>query len=210
MKRTEYRDQKFAFPFVAYTPEKEQSGKLPLVIQLHGAGERGNGEDDLKLVDVHGFSKLFAKQDFDCITVMPQCPDDTFWAARVESILRFVEQMKEEFDVDESRIYLTGISMGGFGTWFTAMAKPENFAAIAPVCGGGMPWNAAVFNMPIWVFHGMADTVVNPVYSDDMVTALEKIGAEVTYTRLEGVGHNAWDYTYDAELMNWLLSKKRD
>ena len=210
MKRTEYRDQKFAFPFVAYTPEKEQSGKLPLVIQLHGAGERGNGEDDLKLVDVHGFSKLFAKQDFDCITVMPQCPNDTFWAARVESILRFVEQMKEEFDVDESRIYLTGISMGGFGTWFTAMAKPEIFAAIAPVCGGGMPWNAAVLTMPIWAFHGSVDTVVKPSYTEDMIEKVKTYNEDVTYTCVEGVGHNVWDYTYDAELMNWLLSKKRD
>ncbi|MBR3942171.1 MAG: prolyl oligopeptidase family serine peptidase [Clostridia bacterium] len=209
MLRTEYRDEKFAFPFVAYTPEKEQNGKLPLIIQLHGAGERGNGQEDLKLVDVHGFSKLFAKEDFDCITVMPQCPNDTFWAGRVESILRFVEQMKQEFDVDADRIYLTGISMGGFGTWYTAMAKPEIFAAIAPVCGGGMPWNAAVLTMPIWAIHGSADTVVKPSYSEDMIEKVQTYNEDVTYTLVEGVGHNVWDYTYDAKLMNWLLSKKK-
>ncbi len=208
MIRTEYRDEKFAFPFVAYTPENMRDN-LPLVIQLHGAGERGEGKEDLDKVDVHGFSKHLNTTDYDCVVVMPQCPSDTFWAARVESILRFVEQMKQEFHADDDRVYLTGISMGGFGTWFTAMAKPEWFAAIAPVCGGGMPWNAGILTMPVWAFHGSVDTVVKPSYSDDMIEALQTYNPDVTYTRVEGVGHNVWDCTYDAELMNWLLSKKR-
>ncbi|MBQ2968574.1 MAG: dienelactone hydrolase family protein [Clostridia bacterium] len=208
MIRTEYRDEKFAFPFVAYTPEKVKDN-LPLIIQLHGVGERGNGEEDLALVDVHGFSKHLLTTDYDCIVVMPQCPKDTFWAARVESILRFVEQVKQAFKADENRVYLTGISMGGFGTWFTAMASPKMFAAIAPVCGGGMPWNAAVLTMPIWAIHGSVDTVVKPSYSEDMIEKVQTYNEDVTYTLVEGVGHNVWDYTYDAKLMNWLLSKKK-
>ncbi len=208
MIRTEHREEKWIFPFVEYSCGKKDK-KLPLVIQLHGAGERGNGKEDLSLVDVHGFSLLFEKSDYECITVMPQCPQETFWAARVESIIKFIEQLKEEFNVDEDRIYLTGLSMGGFGTWYTAMARPDIFAAIAPVCGGGMPWNAAVYTMPIWAFHGTDDTVVKVFYSDDMVNKLKEYNADVTYTRLDGVGHNVWEHTYDDELMQWFLSKKR-
>ena len=206
MKRTEYRDPSWIFPFVAYTPEQSE-GKLPLVIQLHGAGERGEGQEDLKLVDIHGFSALLQKQDFPCITVMPQCPKDSFWAARVESIIEFVAQLKAYFPVDESRVFLTGLSMGGFGTWFTAMARPDLFAAIAPVCGGGMPWNARVLTMPIWAFHGAEDLTVTARHSDEMVAALQKADRDVTYTRMDGVGHNVWVHAYTEELMQWLLSK---
>ena len=206
MKRTEYRDPSWIFPFVAYTPEHAEE-KLPLVIQLHGAGERGEGQEDLKLVDIHGFSALLQKQDFPCITVMPQCPKDSFWAARVESIIEFVAQLKAYFPVDESRVFLTGLSMGGFGTWFTAMARPDLFAAIAPVCGGGMPWNARVLTMPVWAFHGAEDLTVTARHSDEMVAALQKADRDVTYTRMDGVGHNVWVHAYTEELMQWLLSK---
>jgi predicted peptidase len=140
---------------------------------------------------------------------MPQCPKESFWAARVESILKFIEKLKAEFSADEDRVYLTGLSMGGFGTWFTAMAKPSEFAAIAPICGGGMAWNASVLNMPIWAFHGAKDTLVDPFHSDDMVRALKENGKDVTYTRVDNVGHNVWENAYNAELVDWLLSKKR-
>lgn len=208
MKRTERRDEKFVFPFVEYLPENANK-KLPLVIQLHGAGERGEGKEDLNLVEVHGFTKLLNEKDYECAVVMPQCPVDTFWAARVESIIKFIEQLIEEYDADIDRIYLTGLSMGGFGTWFTAMAKPDLFAAIAPVCGGGMPWNAGVLDMPVWAFHGANDTVVTPRHSDEMVEKLIACGKDVTYTKVEGVGHNVWVNAYTEELLDWLLSKKR-
>ena len=204
MIRREYRESSFAFPFVAYLPET-LGGKFPLILQLHGAGERGNGGEDLSLVDVHGLPKLMDR-DYPCILICPQCPTGSFWAARVESILVFLEQLKETFSVDETRVFLTGLSMGGFGTWYTAMAKPQLFRAIVPVCGGGMAWNAGVLTMPVRVFHGDADPEVSVFHSDDMVKALQKLGRDVTYTRLEGVGHNAWDYAYTSELMDWLLS----
>ncbi|MBO5214498.1 MAG: prolyl oligopeptidase family serine peptidase [Clostridia bacterium] len=127
----------------------------------------------------------------------------------MESILRFIDQLKQEFPIDEDRVYLTGLSMGGYGTWFTAMAKPSLFAAIAPVCGGGMPWNSCVLDMPIWAFHGTKDTVVLPHNTEDMVEKLQSLGKEIVYNRLEGVGHDAWTYAYSEELLQWLLSKKR-
>ena len=209
MIRTEHREEKWRFPFVSYEPETTE-GKYPLILQLHGVGERGYGKDDLFAVDTHGFSKLLQQKNYPCLFAMPQCPPDTFWACRVESILGFVEQLKQEYDVDEDRIYLTGLSMGGYGTWFTAQAKPELFAAIAPVCGGGMSWAADVLKMPIWTFHGTKDQTVKPYHTEEMVMALKSCGADVTYTALEGVAHNAWDYAYNDTLLQWLLSKTRN
>lgn len=209
MKRTEHNDKKWRFPFVEYAPTV-MGEKMPLIIQLHGAGERGNGGEELSLVDVHGFSKTVKDGEYPCIFIMPQCPKDDYWAVRVESILAFIEQLKAEYPVDEDRIYLTGLSMGGFGTWFTATARPDLFAAIAPVCGGGMAWAASTLTMPIWVFHGAEDKTVLPIYSDMMVEKLVAAGADVKYTRLDGVKHNAWDHAYGEELLLWLLSKKRN
>ena len=209
MNRTEHREAKWKFPFVEYSSD-EKDKKLPLIVQLHGAGERGEGKEDLDKVDVNGFSHLLKDAEFNCIVIMPQCPPDTFWAARVESVIAFIEQLKEEYNVDEDRVCLTGLSMGGFGTWYTSMARPDLFAAIAPVCGGGMAWNAGVLTMPVWAFHGAEDPVVSVSQSDEMTTALKNCGADVTYTRLDGVEHNAWDYAYNEKLMEWLLSKKRN
>ena len=208
MIRTEHRDEKWIFPFVKYSPN-EASGALPIIIQLHGAGERGEGKEDLSLVDVHGFSKTLKEKDFPAIFIMPQCPSDSFWVARVESIIGFIGQLSERYQIDTSRIYLTGLSMGGYGTWFTAMARPDLFAAIAPVCGGGMAWNAGVLNMPIWVFHGSCDTVVFPSQSDEMVAKLKALGKDVRYSRIDGVGHDVWENAYNEELIYWLLDKRK-
>ena len=208
MKMVRHREEKWKFPFVEYSCD-EKKEKLPLIVQLHGAGERGCGKEDLDRVDVHGFSSYLKTADHKCIVIMPQCPLDTFWVARIESVVEFIEQLIKEYNVDEDRVYLTGISMGGYGTWFTAMARPDMFAAIAPVCGGGMAWNAGMLHMPVWAFHGSDDTVVSVTQSDEMVTELQKLGADVTYTRIEGAGHNVWDCAYNKELFEWLLSKKR-
>lgn len=208
MLRIEHREEGSPFAFVEYRPEAVTS-PLPLIVQLHGAGERGNGEDELARVDIHGFSHLLKEKDVEAIVVLPQCPKDTFWAAHVESILRFIGYLKQTLPVDADRVCLTGLSMGGFGTWFTAMAKPSEFAAIAPVCGGGMPWNAGVLTMPIRVFHGAEDKVVSPRHSDEMVERLQELKRDVFYARMEGVGHNVWTYAYGDELMDWLLKQKR-
>ena len=208
MNRFEHREENWVFPFVEYSGG-DNSVKRPLIIQLHGAGERGTGKADLGIVEIHGFSEILRDMESDLVMVMPQCPPDTFWVARVESIIRFAEQIIEEYNIDEDRVYLTGLSMGGYGTWFTAMARPDMFAAIAPMCGGGMAWNADVLKMPIWAFHGAEDTIVSPYQTDEMVSKLQKLGADVKYTRLDGVGHNVYENTYNAELLSWLLEKKR-
>ena len=208
MIRTEHRESKWSFPFVEYSPT-EKTSKMPIIIQLHGAGERGDGGESLSLVDVHGFSKVIKDREFPCIFIMPQCPIKSFWAARVESIVSFTEQLIKEFDAAPDRIYLTGLSMGGYGTWYTAMARPDLFAAIVPVCGGGMAWNASVLKMPIWAFHGACDPVVSPNQSDEMVSALKSAGADVTYSRIDGVGHDVWNHAYNEELIAWLLSKSK-
>ena len=207
MIRREIEDKRYPVPFVVYTPDAVKSG-LPLIIQLHGAGERGEGGEELSLVDKNGFSSMISRGEFNAIFVMPQCPKDSFWAARVESIGAFIRAIVEDFAVDKSRVYLCGISMGAFGAWYTAMAYPHLFAAIAPCCGGGMPWNAGVLTMPVYAVHGVEDDVVKVSNTDDMVEALEKLGREVVYKRIPDVYHNSWLHTFDEELYGWLLSKK--
>ena len=140
------------FPFVSYVPDSI-SDHPALLVQLHGAGERGNGDADLDKVLKHGFSRIVNDNNLkDCILVMPQCPSDSFWVAKIESLKAFIDRIVSLYNIDTNRIYLCGLSMGGFGTWYTAMAYPKLFAAIAPCCGGGMSWNASVLKMPIWTF----------------------------------------------------------
>ena len=197
------------FPFIACVPEN-LSSKPALLIQLHGAGERGNGGEDLDKVLVHGFPKIVTDFNFkDCILVMPQCPIDTFWVARIESIRKFIDKMVERFNIDMDRIYLCGLSMGGFGTWYTASAYPNLFAAIAPCCGGGMAWNAGILKMPIWTFHGLNDTVVLPRNTIEMIDVLKNTNPNLKYDLYEGVAHNSWDLAFREPLLEWLLSQKK-
>ena len=205
MKRTEHRESKWKFPFVEYSPsETTGDERLPLVIQLHGAGERGEGYDDLCLVDVHGFSKIIKDKEIKCIFVMPQCPKESFWAARIESILEFIEQIKAEYNVDPDRVYLTGLSMGGYGTWYTAMARPDMFAAIAPVCGGGMAWNAGVLKMPVWAFHGAEDKLVPCFMVKEIYEACGSENKELLI--VEGADH-AQSYMVDKDQFEAKLDK---
>ena len=210
MIRKEYNLDKFEFPFIAYIPENI-TGKLTIIIQLHGAGEVGLGNEDLYKVEIHGFANLFKEEDSQCILVMPQCPLDSFWVAQLQNIHTFIENLKNEFNIDENKIYLTGLSMGGYGTWYTSLAYPDTFAAIAPVCGGGMVWKAGVLNMPIWAFHGSEDPVVYPSESLNMINKIRqtRTDEDVKFTMLDGVGHDAWVAAYQRELRDWLLSKSK-
>lgn len=197
------------FPYIAYIPDNISSHPA-LLIQLHGAGERGSGGADLEKVLVHGFSKIANDDNLkDCVLIMPQCPEDTFWVARIESIKKFVDEMITTYSVDTSRVYICGLSMGGFGTWYTAMAYPELFAAIIPCCGGGMAWNAQLLKMPVWAFHGLADTVVSPSQTMEMVEQLKNVNPNLKYNFYEGVGHDSWEYAFTEETLNWILLQKK-
>jgi predicted peptidase len=202
-------DADAGFPFISYIPESI-SEHPALIVQLHGAGERGNGGEDLDLVLVHGFQKVVDDNNFrDCILIMPQCPTDSFWVARIESIRKFIDEMILKFSADTSRIYLCGLSMGGFGTWYTAQAYPSLFAAIAPCCGGGMPWNAGVLTMPVWAFHGAIDSLVSARESIEMIESLQKTNPDAHLTLYENVDHDSWTRAYTKELLHWLLSKHK-
>lgn len=196
-------------PYIAYVPDN-LSDSPALLIQLHGAGERGNGENELDRVLVHGFSKIANEDNLkDCVLVMPQCAEGSFWVAKIESIKCFIEQMMQKFSADARRIFLCGISMGGFGTWHAAMAYPEMFAAIAPCCGGGMAWNAGRITMPVWAFHGLNDKVVSPSQTIEMVEALKGVNPNVKCDLYEGVGHDSWNRAFSEETLAWILSNKK-
>lgn len=203
---------RWKFPFILYRP-KEFTGKIPLILQLHGAGERGCGGDQLAKVERYGFCKLMSEDaDYPCLYVTPQCRPETFWSAEIPNIYEFIRQLKTEWAVDEDRIYLTGVSMGAYGTWLTAARYPELFAAIVPVCGGGMVWTANLLKMPIWAFHGTEDNTVYPTESLNMIRKVRQFaspGQDVRLTMLDGVAHNAWDFTFDEPLLQWLLSKHK-
>jgi predicted peptidase len=196
--------------YLLYLPEgysNDSDKKWPLMLFLHGAGERGS---DVNKVKVHGPPKIVEKKkDFPFILVSPQCPADTWW--RTYELIALLDEIQKSYRVDPDRVYLTGLSMGGFGTWELASQYPQRFAAIAPICGGGNPVQARrLRSSPIWVFHGDADRVVPVARSDEMVEALKKAGADVKYTRYEGVDHDSWTKTYaNEELYQWMLSHKR-
>ena len=200
---------KNGFPYIAYIPETI-SDHPALLIQLHGAGERGNGGDDLEKVLVNGFSKIVNDSNLeDCILIMPQCPCDSFWVAKIESLKKFIDEMVLQFSANTARVYLCGLSMGGFGTWYTAMAYPAMFAAIAPCCGGGMAWNASSLKMPVWAFHGLNDTVVSPNQTIEMIEALQSSHTDLKYDLYEGVGHDSWKYAFSEQTLQWLLSHRQ-
>ncbi len=205
------RTNEYGFPYIAYIPE-QVSDKPALIIQLHGAGQRGAGGDELDCVVVHGFANIVDDDNLtDAILIMPQCPEDSFWVARIESVKRFIDTMIEKYNADPDRICLCGLSMGGFGTWYTAMAYPDMFAAIAPCCGGGMAWNAhTLLHTPIRAFHGREDRSVSVNHTLEMARVLEnRKHPDFQYTIYEGVGHNSWEQAFSPELLAWLLSKRK-
>jgi predicted peptidase len=192
-----------------YLPQGyEKEGKAwPLVLFLHGAGESGQ---DLNKVKVHGPPKLVeAGKEFPFIVVSPQAPR-MGWD--VNTLNALLDDILSNYRVDRDRIYVTGLSMGGFGTWALAAAYPERFAALVPICGGGNTADAKkLVNIPIWVFHGAKDNVVPPSRSESMVNALKEAGAKnLKFTLYPNANHDSWTETYNnPEMWNWLLQQKR-
>ena len=209
MKIIRQTSDEFGFPFIAYIPD-HVSDHPALLLQLHGAGERSSDPKDLDLVLFHGFSKVVNDDNLgDCILVMPQCPADSFWVAKIETLRRFIDCIADGYSIDRTRIYMCGLSMGGYGTWYTAMAYPELFAAIAPCCGGGMAWNAGVLTMPVWAFHGELDREVSPIQTAEMVERLKLTNPNVRCTIYEGVGHDSWSRAFSEELLQWFFTYKK-
>ncbi|MEE4117289.1 MAG: prolyl oligopeptidase family serine peptidase [Marinilabiliaceae bacterium] len=196
--------------YLVYTPEdylSDSDKSWPLLIFLHGAGERGN---KLDLVKFHGPPKLAEEgEDFPFIIISPQVPERSWWKPALVQLL--VEKIVAEYNVDIKRIYLTGLSMGGFGTWDTAMRFPELFAAIAPICGGGdTTMIANLKNVPVWNFHGAKDDVVPLERSEVMVNALKRAGGKVIFTVYPDANHDSWTETYNnPELYKWFLSHSK-
>ncbi len=199
------------FGYLLYRPPdyEENGGPWPLLISLHGMGERG---DDLEQVKLNGPPKLIAEgRDFPFIVVSPQCPDTSFWPVETEGLGALLDELCMTLNVDERRIYLTGLSMGGYGTWAWSTAEPERFAALAPVCGRGAPGKADVIkDIPCWVFHGAKDETVPIEGSEEMVEALRAAGGAPKFTVYPEAGHDSWTETYgDEELYEWLLQQGR-
>jgi predicted peptidase len=183
------------------------------MVFLHGSGERGNdNQKQLKHVPTKlAPADVFTKNPM--IVVAPQCPSDSFWSGpALESVIKLVKELEKELPVDSDRIYLTGLSMGGYGTWSALAMEPKLFAAAVPICGGGDPGAARKFSkVPIWAFHSDGDPTVNVEQSRTMIAALKKAGAEPKYTEYQNKQHDSWTQTYkNPEMWDWLLKQKRE
>ena len=182
---------------------------FPLMLFLHGAGERG---DDPNVVKNHGPAKLCANPEiaksWKFMTVSPQCKPNRFWSPL--QLIELIDRVCESYPVDRSRIYVTGLSMGGFGTWSVASLAADKIAAIVPICGWYAPERAATITMPVWAFHGDADPAVNINSGRAIVEAVREAGnPEVIFTVYPGVNHDSWTRTYANPIIyDWLLSKR--
>lgn len=197
--------------FLVYKPKDyDAKEKVPLVLFLHGAGERGDGDFDL--LKIHGLPKLIQKgKEFSFLVVAPQCRKDVWWQPTELSAL--LDHIEANYKVDKDRIYVTGLSMGGFGTWGLALRESKRFAAIAPICGGGNVVAAGYdksITVPTWAFHGAKDPVVPLSASEAMINVLKKNNVEAKLTVYPEAGHDSWTETYEnEELYKWLLSHTR-
>jgi len=199
------------------------NGPAPVLIFLHGAGERG---DDNRRQLAHGTDFLRrAASEFGCIVVAPQCPANSSWAAfervdgelilhdkltqPMELVNALVDSLADEYDVDPNRLYIMGLSMGGYGSWDAIARYPGKFAAAAPICGGGHPSMAhKMVDTPVWAFHGDDDNVVPVERSREMIQAIKDAGGEPKYTEYPGVNHGSWIPTFaEPELLPWIISQ---
>lgn len=194
--------------YLLYLPKDyEKQESWPLLLFLHGSGERG---DDLELVKRHGPPKLIAAgKEFPFIVVSPQCRKDRRWEP-IE-LTALLDNLSSRYKIDQDRLYVTGLSMGGFGTWQLASFAPHRLAAIAPICGGGEKyWVKQFAHLPVWAFHGAKDTGVPLERSQIMIDELKKKGAQPKLTVYPEAGHDSWTETYDnPALYEWLLEQRR-
>jgi predicted peptidase len=218
---------------IMYPEGFDESKKYPLVLFLHGAGERGN-DNNRQLV--HG-SKLFRDSlaKYPAVVIFPQCPRDSYWAnidrerndngrlrfsfyddrdatPQLAMVMDLVRTTVNEGYIDEDRVYVGGLSMGGMGTWEILWQMPGIFAAAMPICGGGAPSTASrMRDVPIWAFHGRRDDIVPAYLSARMVTAVQSAGGKAKITIYPEANHNSWDPAFaEPEFLSWMFSQKRD
>jgi len=209
------------------TPRSDTSGSFPLVIFLHGAGERGTDNDKQLLHGTSLFSNDSNRKTFPAYVLAPQCPTqyrwvETDWSLKshdfpskpsvpMQLLLDLLEQLlSKNLSIDKSRIYVTGLSMGGFGTYDLISRMPDMIAAAAPVCGGADFKEAyKIKNIPLWMFHGDKDMVVPTSRTEQMAQALQAVGAKPKVSILKNTGHNAWTAAYQQELIQWMFEQKK-
>lgn len=219
------------FQYLLLTPAKLEPGKkYPIVLFLHGAGERGT--NDMQLVKRH-FPEQMAtpeyREKFPCFVIVPQCRPNKRWVEvdwsatesqpmpsqpgdQMQVAIDILRKSLEELPVDQSRVYLTGLSMGGYGSWDLAARHPELFAAVVPICGGGDERQAArLKDVPLWAFHGDQDQAVPVERSRKMIAAIQAAGGQPKYTELAGVGHNSWTPAYSdpTGVLKWMFEQKK-
>ncbi len=189
----------------AYNADRK---RWPLILFLHGSGERGNKVD---LVKRNGLPKIVEQQpDFPFIVVAPQLPAMEWWSPEILGAL--LHEVQRKYRVDANRIYVTGLSMGGYGTWQLAVAYPSRFAAIAPICAGGANFHRApeIAHVPIWVFHGERDRIVPISESREWVRRLRQAGGRPKFTIYPRAAHDSWTQAYDdPRLYRWFLRHRR-
>ncbi len=194
-------------------PGYDEKERWPLMLFLHG---RGESYGPLSLVSKWGPPKFAARgDDLPYILVSPQCPGDDSWSKPTQQarLVELLDAIVESYNVDQDQVHLTGLSMGGYGSWRLAADHPDRFAAVVPVCGGGDPDDAETLKqLPIWVFHGDQDEAVPFSLSQEMVDAIQKAGGKsIRFTTLEHIGHNCWSAAYATpELYAWLSDQRRE
>lgn len=198
------------YDYLLYLPKDYNANKkeYPLMIYLHGGGQRG--QDSAKL-NAYGPHKLIKEgRHFDFIIVSPQCPEGKYWSTDNWFEPLYAELLSK-YRVDKKRVYLTGISMGGYGTWQTAVAYPNTFAAILPLCGGcdDSTRICTIRQVPVWTFHGTADNLIPIGVTERLVKQLEGCEGNVTFTKLEGAGHDIETVYERQDVYDWLLSQDR-
>jgi len=208
-------------PAMLYVPrDYDDNQEWPLIVFLHGAGERG--DDGVRQSGV-GIGPAILKDPgrFPSLVFMPQCPKGEWWGPipgqggdkkSFDHITDGIEKILDYYNIDEDRVYLTGLSMGGYGTFVYGNENTDRFAAFMPICGGGDPaWAESLAKRPMWVHHGDADAVVPLEQSQEMVDAIREAGSDVKFTVYPGVAHNSWDDAYGRRegAVEWLLEQER-
>jgi len=232
LEKLTFTKDKASLPYRLLKPDgydKDSKERYPLVVFLHGITGRGTDNEKQLRSGVEEFVKEATRKKHPCFLAVPQCPPDKLWfnvsfmdARRnlplpksptepSAMVLELIEALSNEHRIDKDRIYLTGWSMGGYGTWDLISRRPELFAAAIPLSSGGDPAQAEkLAKLPIWAFHGDADPMAPVARSRDMIAAIKKAGGEPKYTEYQGGGHDAWTPTYrNNEVLDWLFEQKK-